>query len=489
MLHKIINKYRGLPIQVKASLWFLVCAFMQRGISVISTPIFTRLLSPSEYGQYSVFNSWLDIVTVFVTLKLTSGVYTQGLVKFDKEAKEYSSSLQGLCLTLVMGWGVIYFLFGDFWNNIFSLTTFQMVAMFVMIWATAVFNFWAVEQRVNLKYQRLVLVTVVVSVAKPLVSAILVLISKDKVTARIFGLAIVEVLSYTSFFFIQMYRGKKFFSRKFWKHALCFNLPLIPHYLSTSVLSSADRIMIGEMVGKREAGIYSLAYSVSLIMTMFNSSLLQTLEPWMYKQIKEKNARSIPKVAYPTFMMIAGVNLILIAFAPEVVGLFAPSEYMDAIWIIPPVAMSVFFMFSYSFFAVFEFYYEKTIYVTVSTMGGAVLNIFLNYVFINLFGYYVAGYTTLVCYIIYACFHYLFMDKICRDCMKENHIYDIRIMLLISIVFMGMGFVFLLTYNYRLLRYALIVVIMLVVFMCKNSIINFMKQLINLKKNKMAKSK
>lgn len=51
-MNKLLVKYRSIPVQVKASLWFLICAFLQKGISFITTPIFTRLLSTSEYGQY-----------------------------------------------------------------------------------------------------------------------------------------------------------------------------------------------------------------------------------------------------------------------------------------------------------------------------------------------------------------------------------------------------------------------------------------------------
>ena len=67
---------------MKASFWFLVCAFLQKGISFITTPLFTRLLLTEEYGKFSVFMSWISIATVFVSLNLFASVYTQGLVKF-----------------------------------------------------------------------------------------------------------------------------------------------------------------------------------------------------------------------------------------------------------------------------------------------------------------------------------------------------------------------------------------------------------------------
>ena len=111
--------------QVKASIWFLICSFLQKGISSITVPIFTRLLDTAEYGNYNVFNSWLGIVTVIVTLNLSAGVYTQGLVKFDKEKNIFMSSVPGLMTAMVALWTVIYLLFHNFWNSIFSLTTVQ----------------------------------------------------------------------------------------------------------------------------------------------------------------------------------------------------------------------------------------------------------------------------------------------------------------------------------------------------------------------------
>lgn len=104
MLKKLFNKYKTMPVQVKASFWFLICGFLQKGVSVITTPIFTRLLSTAEYGQYSVFNSWLGIITVFVTLQFYSGVFVQGMVKFEDRKMQFASSLQGLTLSLVFMW-------------------------------------------------------------------------------------------------------------------------------------------------------------------------------------------------------------------------------------------------------------------------------------------------------------------------------------------------------------------------------------------------
>lgn len=477
----MLDKYKKLSTQIKASFWFLICAFLQKSISFITTPIFTRLLTTAEYGQYNVFNSWMGILSVIVTLNLYYGVYARGLVTFESERNEFSSSLQGLTLTLVAAWMAVCLLFSQFWNQLTGLTTLQMLLMLQMMWTTAVFSFWSCEQRVDLKYRKLVLVTVIVSIAKPILGIVFVNLSEDRVTARIFAIALVELIAYTGFFFVQIYRGKRFFSAKFWKHALVFNIPLIPHYLSSSILNSADRIMIDQMVGQSEAGIYGLAYSISMIMTMFNTALTQTIEPWLYKKIHTRRIQDIGQVAYPSMILIAVVNILLIAFSPEIISIFAPNEYYDAIYVIPPVAMSSFFMSSYSFFAVFEFYYQRTKLIALATSVGAILNIVLNYIFIKIYGYYAAGYTTLVCYILYAVFHYIAMMKTCKNKFDGQKPYSIAIYAAIMGVFLALGFLLLFTYRFPWLRYALILIFAVILILKRKLIVETLRLLGNLR--------
>lgn len=478
MIKSLIGKYNALSVQLKATIWFFVCSVLQRGISVITTPIFTRLLSTEEYGQFSVFNSWLTIAQIVVTLQLAGGVYTMGIVKFKEEEKVFTSSLQGLNLVLCLAWTGVYWIFRDFWNQLFSLTTVQMLAMLLMIWSTAAFSFWMTTQRNQYRYHLLVAVTLAVSVAKPVIGILFVINADDKVTARILGLALVEVIAYSGFFFMQVYRGKKFYSGKFWRYAIAFNLPLLPHYLSNAILGSSDRIMIQRMVGVSAAGIYSLAYSISQIMTMVNEALNKTMSPWLYQKIREKNYAAIPKVVYPSLILIAAANLALIAIAPEAVAIFAPPEYQEAIYVIPPVAMSVFATYLYLCFAPFEFYYEKRIWTTIGTLTSAVANIILNYIFIQLCGYQAAGYTTLVCYLVNSFMHYFFMRKVCKVYLDDLKPYNLRTLLLITGVFMGIGFLYIPTYANPILRYTYTILLLIILFTQRRKAMEAMRSIL-----------
>lgn len=460
MIKKYWQQYENLPVSVKASLWFVICAVLQKGIATITTPIFTRIMTPDEYGQFNVFSSWQGIIGVFVTLNLNAGVFAQGVVKFAKERAVFVSSLQGLCLVLCCIWTVIYLLAESFWNQLFGLTTVQILSMLLMIWLSTVWGFWSMTKRVDFLYRKVVALSLIMSIMTPVLGIFMVLNADDKVTARILSILIVQLLLYTGLFFSQMYWGKTFFSGRYWRYALVFNIPLIPHYLSGVVLASSDRIMIQQMIGDAEAGIYSLGCSVAVVMSLFNGSLMQTLEPWLYRKISEGKVLDIAPVAYTSFVMIAGLNMILIVFAPELVAIFAPPAYYDAIWIIPPVTMGVYFTFTYSFFATFEFYFEKTRFIAIATVLGAVANLVLNYLLLPYFGYVAAGYTTLICYIIYAVSHYIFMQKVAREKFTGVKIYSLANIMVITLVFMFTAGIFAFTYEKIVARYGLLFIMM-----------------------------
>ena len=123
--------------------------------------------------------------------------------------------------------------------------------------------------------------------------------------------------------------------------------------------------------------------------------------------------------------------------------------------------MSVYFLYAYNLFADFEFYFEKTKSLALATVVGAIMNIILNFIFIKLFGYIAAGYTTLICYMLYTVLHYVFMRKICNNKLNGKQPYDTRILLGITIVFLLLGFTTLFTYGNSIVRYVFVSIIII----------------------------
>lgn len=480
MLERLLSKYNEMSVQIKASIWFFICSFLQKAISAITTPIFTRLMTSQEFGEFNVFLSWQSILSIFLSLNLCYGLYTAGLVKYERDRVSFVTALQGLTITLICSWGSVYFCFHTFFNQLFSLSTTEMVCLIGTVWTTTVYCFWAAEERVNYNYKKLVFVTLLVSVIKPIVGITVVWVAEDKVTARIIGILVVEVIGFAWMFIAQVRRGGKFYSKTYWKYALVLGLPLIPHYLAQTVLNSSDRIMISRMINDSSAGIYSLAYSVAMIMNLFNTALNQSIGPWVYQKLKERKENEIEAVLLPTVYFVALVNLGLIAFAPEVIRFFAPVEYYEAIWTMPPVVMSVYYIYLYSLFSFAEFYYEKTSYIAAATVISAALNIVLNYFAINKFGYIAAGYTTLICFILYSIGHFCVMTSIQHRLLDGKRILSGKKLILISLFFTLCGFLISLTYNHQFIRYGIIMAALVMCIICRKRITDRIRMLVGI---------
>ncbi len=159
--------------------------------------------------------------------------------------------------------------------------------------------------------------------------------------------------------------------------------------------------MINSMVGAAEAAIYSVAYSVAMLMQLLNNAVSDAFIPWMYRRLKAKEYKVIEPVTNKLLILVAGTNILLILFRSGGYCYFAPARYSDAIWAIPPVAASVFFMFLFQRYINVEVYYGATTSVSSTSILVAVLNIGLNYVCIKQWGYLAAGYTTLVSYMVF----------------------------------------------------------------------------------------
>lgn len=478
MSFNIKQKYMNLSAPIKASLWFTVCNALQKGIALLSTPIFTRMLTTEQYGMYTIYQSWYAIISIIATLNLSYGVFNNGMTKFPDDRPRFVSAMQGLSITATIIVSIVYFSAMNFWSRVLDLAPIIMIAMLIELITLPSFQYWSAEQRYNYKYRKLVAVTIILSLASPLLGILAVYNTEFKAEARIISYVAVQAIVGIVFMIYIFARKRTFFDKKYWRYGLKFNIPLIPHYLSTQVLSQADRIMIKKLVSESKAAIYGVANTISMMMLIVTSAINSSFIPYTYKELKEKKYDGIRRTANFLLILVGMACILAMAFCPEIIWLFASKEYYEAIWVMPPIAAAVYFMFLYPLFANIEFYFEKTNFVAVASAIAAVTNLILNYIFINRYGYYAAGYTTLVCYIVYSAAHYFFHRRVMKKFIPEvKQIYDMKFVLLMSVVVIGAMLVMLVLYNHIIIRYAVIVALLLAAFLMRKRIIAGLKAL------------
>ncbi|MCQ4834089.1 oligosaccharide flippase family protein [[Clostridium] symbiosum] len=474
----MLKRYRSMSVIAKAAFWALFANILQKGIGILATPVFTRILTAEEFAQYTLYQSWHDIFIIFATLNVFNYAIYTAMVKFEDDRSGFITSAQTLTTGLSLLCFVVYFIIQMFSGDILGFPLPVVALMFADILFISAFNLWCGKVRFEFRYRLMTVLSVLVGIAGPVLGMAAVHYVTNKGYGRIYGVAAVNI---AVGFFLYLYNIKKsqcFFEKKYWKFIFVYCIPLIPHFLSTQILTRFDRIMINDMCGAAQAGIYSLAYSLSNLMTIVNDGVLKALTPWTYHSIKEEKPEKLSKVVTGTLLLVAGANSLLILFAPEAVKLFAPPEYYEAIYIIPAVSASVYFMYLFNIFANIEYYFSETCYVAMASIAAAVLNVILNMIFIKRFGYIAAGYTTLFSYILYAAGHFVFMRRVSKKHSKSYQFYDNKSILVISVIFVTAAFAVLLLYQYPVIRWGLLLIIVFISFCRRNDLKEMMKNCI-----------
>lgn len=474
---KLRNRWNNMPLTVKVSVAYAVCSIVQRGISFITIPLFTRLLTTEQFGQVTIYQSWHAILTIFLTLNLAYGSFSTAMVKYEDDREGYIASVEGICIALSAVFLVVYLPFRSMWNRLFELPTHIMCVMVIETLATTALLLWNGKKRFEFKYKSVVAITLAIAVLSPLLQLLLVMTHDEKGYARIIGAAIVNVVIGGAFFIHNLVKGKKLFSGDYWKYALGFNIPLLAYYLSQIVFNQSDRIMISHMVGKDKAAIYGVAYTIAMVLTFVLNAINNSYVPWYYGKIKEGRMKDNKSVSLAIAGLMAGLLLGIIWFAPELIAIIGGSKYAEAVYVIPPVAISLLLLFYSQLFINVEFYFEEKHKLVWASIGAALTNLVLNWIFIRKYGFIAAAYTTLASYILFAFCNYLAMKNTLKARDVDDEGFSYKGLVGLFLAFTAVAYLGVLMYGVLIPRAAACIIAIVAVYVKRRSLTDFYKMI------------
>ena len=282
----MIDKYKKMSAPAKASLWFVISSVLVKGMSFFTLPLFSRLLTTAEYGIVSVYQSWVATISIITTLTIWGGVFNVGMVKYGERRKELIATFQGLAVSITILFLLISVFFLNKLEAVFSMSPLLIVCMYVDIIFQIPHNIWATEQRYDYKYKGIVTISLIGAVFNPLLGYLaVILFPANRAEARIISAIIIQLVIGTVLM-IHNAKAGRFFNKKFWLYGFTFNAVLIPHYLATQVLNLSDRLMINNMCGSSDAGIYSVAYNFAMLLNIVTSAINSSLTPHIYQTLK-----------------------------------------------------------------------------------------------------------------------------------------------------------------------------------------------------------
>lgn len=464
-MENIINRFKTSAL-VKSSFWYTVGNFFIKGISFLTIPIFTNIMTVEEYGLVNNFTAIASIVTLFIGLSLNGSINNANF-EFKEDIEGYMSSILFLSTISVAVFSVVGNSIYVFQSNLFGQTQIIFNLMIIYSYGNFLISFLLAYHTIRMEYFKYLTLSIVTTFFNIGFSLILMItiFKTNLFIGRIIGLTVTSVITGGIIYLYVMQKGKKFFEREYWLFALKICLPLIPHALANVLLSQLDRIMINDYSGAFSAGIYSYIYNLSVVLNVIWSSINNAWVPWFYDKMDEGKETRIKEVSTYYTLLFGIITLLFMLVLIDIAKFLAPTDYLEGIPLIIPIVLAYYFQFLYTFHVNAEFYAKKTNYIAIGTIASAIVNIVLNIIFIPKYGYTAAGYTTVLSYSILFIVHHN-LSRI----LLGRQLFDTKKITIITIIVVLISFIILLLINQTLLRYSIIVLLTFVLYISKKKI-------------------
>lgn len=442
------NKY------LQAGIGFTLASLLLRAVGFLSTPIFSRLMDPSEYGMYNTYLAFEGMFYLLIGLALHSSIQN-AKYEFAGKLNEYISSILVIVFASLFSWLIGVNIFYGVLQNIMGLNRLLLNILVIHSFASSIIQILQAKLTTEYNYKKYVIVSLLNAVLNVMISALLIVtcLQQDKSLARILG-TFIPITGISVVIIAQFFRlAKPKVNRQYWKFALTYSLPIIPHGISQILLGQFDRIMIQRIISSYASGLYSFAYSLNGISATVTNAMQTVFTPWFYMQMNENSEEAFEKIRKTSsryMFALLGYSSLVMLFSPELLGILGPEEYSEAKYVCIPILMGCFFSSLYSIPTQVEYYHKKTGYIAISTVMIAALNMVLNMIFIPQYGYIASAYTTVVSYMAYFIAHYFLSVKI-----QGRNLFDGKVIIGVSVGNLVFGFLCLIFIDDFLIRVGL----------------------------------
>lgn len=386
---------------------YVPSAVIPTSLGFIAVAVYTRILSPEEYGLYT-----LVFTTVLFTHTLAFSWLNQSTIRYYERFRIkdiqafYSTGLFGFCINAIaitiIWFSILFLLYKYSEHRIWELLFYGPLVM--MFYSGS--NFMIAYLRAMRESLRYSIQTSINAVLKLLCSVAFIVCLDIGAEAVLLGIAIAGA----SIFISECIRlWKKWvpqirnFSSDIFRSFAHYGLPLVGLALANVILSSSDRYLIGYFLDSVHVGIYSAGYKitetgvmlfVSFLMLASFPALIETYERGGEKEVKLLMYDLLSIFLILLLPVFAGISVLSKDIVKAVLGV----SYYKAHVIVPWTAAGVFFMGLCTYYNKSFELKEKTIILLAIFAAASLLNILLNMVLIPWLGILGAAISTFFSY-------------------------------------------------------------------------------------------
>lgn len=385
LLYKVLNSSL-----FKASGIYTFGTILNSAIPFFLLPILTRYLTPEEYGIVSMFSILSSIVGVFTGLSVHGAIHR---VFYDRERFNFKEYVYNCLIILFVSSFIVLLIveiFKDYISQVSGVPANWLWLLVLMsFFQFAILSLLSIYQG-QMQAKKYIFIQITQSLMNMSLSLLFVVILLMHWQGRIIGQAlaivIIGILALTILF-----KKWTFFKLNltYIKHALNFGIPLIPHTIGGMLMVMTDRIIINNLLGLKEVGVYTVGLQIGMIIGILADSFNKAYAPWLFSKLNENNDRTkikIVKFTYLYFILISFFAIFIGFLSPYILKYLVGNKFTDSSSVILWIALGNAFNGMYYMVVNYLFYVYKTNILTWITLINGVINVPLTYYMVKING-------------------------------------------------------------------------------------------------------
>ncbi len=375
-------------------------SLLSQGISLLLLPLYTRVLSPTDYGIVDILTVFAALVNLTIALEIS-----QGLARYFADAKT-DSARTGYASTALWFTAGVYTLFAAIaYLSSAPLSQWLLEAQaregifriaVLSLWGNGIFYLALNQLRWQLQPKLYGITSLVFTLVAMGVTVTLVLGFGLGVSGVLYGQLVGNSVGAALSLYFARHSYRLVFDWAKCKEMLRFSLPLVPSSVGVFVTLYIDRIAIKELMSLADVGLFGLGYRLSSLVSLLMVGFQGALTPLIYTHYRNPEA---PQEVAQIFRYFVALALLLFLglslFAREILMLFTTPDYYGASVVVPLLVPALLLSNMY-IFAPGLGIAKKTGTIAVINIVGAILNTALNLALVPILGIQGAALATLL---------------------------------------------------------------------------------------------
>lgn len=368
---------------VKDSAIYAVGTIASRLVGFIMIPVYTRVLTPADYGIIETIVRLVDIIGLFLALGLAEALLRHYYIAKDEEdRKRLVGTVFTLNLAVVLVGGLLVLPFSShlaemaFGHSRYShYVAVSLIGMLVGNLIELPLTLWRAEG----KAWRFTSVSLMKLTTQLATNIVLVVWLRWGVWGVVLS-GLIDAVVWSTLLGVAVRRRYGFCWDATWlKPVLRYGLPLVPAALSQFVLHFSDRFFLTRYATGSDLGLYSLAYRFGMLASVFYGIIGRAWWPWVFRVAQSENSSAFLRRG-SAFILLTGAVFCagVILGASPVIRLVAAPPFWRSAEFVPLLAMSYWFFISSSALRIGSLIGNQTMSFAKANLLSAVVCLALN---------------------------------------------------------------------------------------------------------------